>query len=113
MVSDPMDLDNVGAYTDNIYSVKSLGKPEKSDLSWYTKTNMEMGDFFELSELTDKAKEYIMNYWSGKASENPVWEYRSINAIIIKELTDEDLIKIEKKIISTKNKKVKYYDSNK
>lgn len=105
-VEEPSDLVNVGAYTNYIYSVEGFDEYEKSDLSWYNKVSKEMGDFFEIEDLTNKAKRYIRNYWSGKSSSKPVWEYRSLDALVTQELEYTDLkeLKIEK-ANKKKNKK--------
>lgn len=76
VVRDLDSIDYVGAYDDYIYEV-DLDEYEKSDLSWYTEVSLEMGDFFDIKELSAKAIVCIKNYWSGEPSQNPVWEYRT------------------------------------
>lgn len=85
VVGNTDDIDNVGAYDDFVYEV-FVDDCEKSDLSWYTELQLEMGDYYELDELTPKAILIIKNYWNGIPSDNPVWEYRtygfSVNKLI-------------------------------
>jgi hypothetical protein len=84
LADDPEEIDNLGGYNDYVYEVKPLDDPEKSDLSWYSKVNSAMGDFFDINEeLSEEVKEMLDNYWNGVASENPVWEYRVYNADIV------------------------------
>lgn len=105
LVEDPNMIDNVGGYIDYIYLVNPENNyTEKSDLSWYTMASMEMGDFFELEELTEKSIAYIVNYWNSTPSENPCWEYRASQATIINLIEDNSLEKDIEKLFENKKK---------
>jgi hypothetical protein len=99
MADNSEDIDNLGGYTDFIYIVRPVdGYAEKSDLSWYTKASMLIGDYpsKDIPEhILDQAKGYAENYWSGKSSENPVWEYRCLEAAIVTELDEDQDFKSE------------------
>jgi hypothetical protein len=69
-----------------IHEVDPLGKLEKRDLAWigvlqgrYPKTKRYVAD--PCQEITDS--EIADMYWSGKATENPVWEWIARDAVVV------------------------------
>lgn len=93
MVDNPNDIDYLGGYNDYVYQVVPCSKPDKSDLTWYSKVNREVGDFFDPSEkFPMNVIDMINNYWQGIPSENPLWEYRVKTAKVLKEENQSTLI---------------------
>ncbi len=82
LVDNPNIIEKVGGYDDYIYEIDPIGNIQKSDLYWYNEVAKEMGDFFEIEELTEKAKKYIENYWNSVESLEKNIEYRVESAVI-------------------------------
>ncbi len=95
LVDNPEIIEKLGGYDDFIYEIEPIGNAEKSDLYWYNAVAKEMGDFFEINELTDKAKKYIKNYWNSVESLEKNIEYRVENAVVTKEFQVEEKINLE------------------
>jgi hypothetical protein len=96
------DIDNVGAYDDYIYEMEPVcNLVEKSDLHWYTAVSMEVGDYaIEKDNPSPKVLLMIKNYWNGTPSDNPVFEYRCYEALVVKNINQKDeKIKKNKRII--------------
>ena len=75
------DIDNAGGHTDYIYKVDlESGFTEKSDMSWYTKSSVQLAD-----GNIKGAKKSAEKYWSGEANEG-VYEYRTDEVLIISEV---------------------------
>lgn len=85
MVDNPNDIDNVGGYTDYIYTVQPGNKVEKSDLAWYSEVEIILSE--DRNNETG-IKLAAKNYWSGVQYYNKsmsVYEYRTESAKVIQE----------------------------
>lgn len=91
LVDNPEIIEKVGGYDDYIYEIDPMGDVQKSDLYWYNEVAKEMGDFFDIEELTDKAKKCIENYWNSVESPDKNIEYRVESAIVRKEFKIEEI----------------------
>lgn len=74
------DIDNAGGATDFLFTVKPLGPVEKHDMAWQSEILLAIQSGANLKEIKGMANKY----WEGVATENPVWEYLTRKAKIIK-----------------------------
>lgn len=112
LVDNPECIEKVGGYEDYIYKVEPEGNVEKSDLYWYNMVSKEMGDFFEVEEITKQAQKYIENYWLGVESNNPTIEYRINKGVVTEEIELKDSLNKEIQLFLD-NKKPKNINTDK
>lgn len=74
-------------YTDYIYEMAPIGEIFQNDHVWWDKIREVSPDLWldgHREEAIEVAREFAQNYWAGKASEAPQWEYRVRSAAVIR-----------------------------
>lgn len=82
------DLDVCGGSMDVILKVMPIGPVSRHDMNWSSQISCLIGDGYAIcsKEVGDAA----MNYWLGRPSDDPVWEYLAAGMKVI-EISENNL----------------------
>ena len=81
MTDNDDDLDSAGGGTDWVFTLRPLGRVERHDMNWGSEISMILDETNDLDDY--RFEEMANNYWSGKPSYDPLWEYLTPSASII------------------------------
>lgn len=81
-------IEKIGGYADYIYEVEPQGQVFKYDVSWWADIYSYAFDWVDGSEeeheeILRECKSLADNYWGGKQSSNPKWEYITNTAVVV------------------------------
>jgi hypothetical protein len=81
MVSNEDDLDSAGGSTEYVFTLQPLGPVYKHDMNWSSLISslVDDGHDYDSQELKTAAE----NYWAGKPTDDPLWEYLTTKAKIV------------------------------
>ena len=79
--SDPQDCDNAGAHCEWLFGIEPHGAVERHDLAWASDIDRLVSDGWPPGDPA--IVELARRYWTGEASEDPVWEHLCTSAVIV------------------------------
>lgn len=89
---DPDLIEKAGGYADHIYQMVPQGKIERNDVQWWAQVYSFALEFKhaepgpERAAILKQIAPLVENYFTGSASDQPIWEYRVRKAVIEKKI---------------------------